>query len=70
MTVCFYPGFDAFFDFGVSVCIGILIGFGLAVYSVMESGGTVQYSLVFVGWLEREITITIAAVDVTAEREL
>ncbi len=39
-------------------------------YSVMESGGSVQYSLVFVGWLEREITITIAAVDVTAEREL
>ncbi len=39
-------------------------------YSVMESGGSVQYSIVFVGWLEREITITITAVDVTAKSEL
>ncbi len=53
-----------------AICVGIFIGFGLAVYSVMESGGSVQYSLVFVGWLEREITITITADDLTAESEL
>ncbi len=53
-----------------TICVGIFIGFELAVYSVMENEGSVQYNIVFVGWLEREITITIAAVDVTTEREL
>ncbi len=53
-----------------TICVVIFIGFGLAVYSVMEIEGSVQYSLVFVGWLEREITITVTAVDGTAECEL
>ncbi len=53
----------------LTICIGIFIGFGLAVYSVMESGGSVQYSVVFVGWLEREITVTTTAVNMTAEGE-
>ncbi len=53
-----------------TICVAIFIGFGLAVYSVLESEGSVQYSVVFVGWLEREITVTITADDVTAEGEL
>ncbi len=53
-----------------TICVVIFIGFGLAVYSVVEIERSVQCSLVFVGWLEREITITVTAVDVTAKSEL
>ncbi len=42
----------------------------MANYTVSEGAGSVQYHLVFLGWLEREITIFISTVEGSAEREL
>ncbi len=50
--------------------LAIQFGFEEASYTVSEGAGSVQYHLVFWGWLEREIIITVSAVEGSAEREL